>query len=262
MPHAPAPRNAPVAPPMPEPPAAHPWPMDRRALTAALRARQHRVPPSPSSPLARGSVPLCPAIDQALPAGGLARAGLHEFLAADPAAAAAFCALLLARAAAGHGAVLWIAADPTTRPAGLARFGLAPADLILVRAPAPADAHWAMEEALRCPGIAAALLVTESPPTPGAATRLQQAAGTGGGLGLLLGPDDEGPGPGEAALTRWRVTALSDSAAPLEDPRWQLELLRCRGGQPGTWPVTWRPAAESLTLDAADPPEGPGRHHR
>ena len=259
MPHAPAPRNARMAPPMPEPPAAMPWAMDRRALTAALRARQALAPPSPP---ARGPVPLCPAIDRALPAGGLARAGLHEVLAADPAAAAAFCALVLARAAAGQGAVLWIAADPTARPPGLARFGLAPADLLLVRAPGPADALWAMEEALRCPGIAAALLLTETMPGAAAATRLQQAAGTGGGLGLLLGPDADSPAPGEAALTRWRVTALSDSAAPLEDPRWQLALLRCRGGQPGSWPVTWRPAAESLTLDAADPPEGPGRRHR
>jgi hypothetical protein len=55
-------------------------------------------------------------------------------------------------------------------------------------------------------------------------------------------------------LSRWRVGALAGtgSAHDLGDPRWSLELLRCRGGRPQRWDVTWRPAAERLDLDTAE----------
>ena len=105
------------------PPTRPPLPaLDRSALLAALRARMARMDRSGrNAPLAAGhagdSVPLCAAIDQSLPGGGggLARAALHEVLAAEPGAAAGFCALVLARAARPgdaaevRGSLLWIA---------------------------------------------------------------------------------------------------------------------------------------------------------
>ncbi|RAI55206.1 hypothetical protein DOO78_24730 [Roseicella frigidaeris] len=226
--------------------------MDRPALLAALRARIARM--DRSGGLADGTVPLCPAIDQQLPGGGLARAAVHEVLATDPGAAAGFCALVLARSRApGEGAVLWIAAEPDAWPPGLMRFGLSPADLVLVQAPRRQDAVWAMEESLRCPGVAGALLATEGLDLT-AARRLQLAAEAGGAIGLLLRPDAAGDGGAGAALTRWRIDALAGTggAHDLGDPRWRLELLRCRGGRPGSWDVTWRPAAERLDVDAAE----------
>jgi protein ImuA len=226
-------------------------PMDRPALLAALRARIARLDRGGGGGTPAGeSLPLCEAIDQGLPDGGLARAAVHEVLAADPGAAAGFCALVLARAG---GTVLWIAAEPDAWPPGLARFGLSPAELVLVRAPRAADGLWAMEESLRCPGVAAALLVTTEVDLT-AARRLQLAAESGGGIGLLLRPDAEAEGGATAAHTRWRVAALSGAgggANDLGDPRWQLDLLRCRGGRPRNWQVVWRPAAERLELDDA-----------
>uniref|UniRef100_UPI001F33B2C3 ImuA family protein n=1 Tax=Falsiroseomonas oryziterrae TaxID=2911368 RepID=UPI001F33B2C3 len=201
-----------------------------------------------------GAVHLSETIDAQLPAGGLARAGLHEVLAAEPGAAAGFSAVVLGRAAASPGtspggAVLWIGPDPDAWPPGLARFGLSPAALVMVRAPRPADGLWAMEEALRCPAVAGALLnLSELDLT--AARRLQLAAEAGGALGLLLRPDSEDPGP-SAALTRWRVGALPGEGSPhsLGDPRWQLDLLRCRGGTPRSWSVTWRTTTDRLDTD-------------
>src|SRR4051812_36508547 len=154
-------------------------PMDRAALFAALRARLARLDQGRSQGGTReSSLPLCPAIDRHLPAGGLARAAVHEVLAADPGAAAGFAALLLARAAAGgHGSVLWIAEDPDAWPPGLSRFGLSPADLVLVQVPRPVDGLWAMEEGLRCPGVAGALLMLRDLDLT-AARRLQLAAET------------------------------------------------------------------------------------
>ena len=86
--------------------------------------------------------------------------------------------------------MLWIAAEPDAWPPGLARFGLSPADLVLVQAPRRQDALWAMEESLRCPGVAGALLAIEGLDLT-AARRLQLAAEAGGAIGLLLRPDGE-----------------------------------------------------------------------
>lgn len=227
-------------------------PLDRPALIAALRARIARMERAGAAEAlaTRGedAVPLSPAIDSALPWGGLPRAALHEVLAAEPGAAAGFAALALARAG---GTVLWIAPEPDAWPPGLARFGLSPARLVLVRAPREQDALWAMEETLRCPAVGAALLVAGALDLT-AARRLQLAAEAGGVLGLLLRPDEDGAAP-TAALTRWRIGAApSDSASPhaLGDPAWSLELLRCRGGRPANWRATWH--GEQLVTEESE----------
>ena len=97
-----------------------------------------------------------------------------------------------------------------------------------------------MEEALRCTAVTGALLALGDTSDHGetrldltATRRLQLAAEAGGGLGLLLGPDAPGP-EHTAAATRWRVGSLhaAGDGYGLDDPRWQLELLRARGGRP------------------------------
>jgi protein ImuA len=229
-------------------------PLDRPALLSALRARIARLERAGAagalSARREDAIPLSRAIDAGLPWGGLPRAALHEVLAAEPGAAAGFAALVLARAG---GTVLWIAPDPDAWPPGLARFGLSPAQLVLVRAARAQDALWAMEETLRCPAVGAALLVAGAIDLT-AARRLQLAAEAGGVLGLLLRPDEDNAAP-TAALTRWRIGAApSDSASPhaIGDPAWNLELLRCRGGHPATWRATWH-GAELVTEEGATP---------
>ncbi len=215
--------------------------MDRPAVIAALRARLGRM--GHAGQAQGDSLPLSPAIDRHLPQHGLPRAAIHEVLAADPGAAAGFCALLLARSG---GSVLWIAPEPDAWPPGLARFGLSPANLVLVQAPRRADGLWAMEESLRCPGVSGSLLaITDLDLT--AARRLQLAAEAGGGIGLLLRPDTENLGA-TAAHTRWRIQAIPGNG-PLGNPHWQLDLLRCRGGQPGSWQTTWHTTTDTLATD-------------
>ncbi len=234
--------------PYPLPP--EPLPMDRPSLVAALRARIGRLERAgAAAALARsqaGVVHVSETLDAHLPDRGLARAGLHEILAAEPGAAAGFAAVILGRTG---GTVLWIGPEPDAWPPGLIRYGLSPAELVMVRAPRPADGLWAMEEALRCPAVAGALLnLSELDLT--AARRLQLAAEAGGALGLLLRPDTEQAGP-SAALTRWRVGALPGATGPhsLGDPRWQLELLRGRGAAPRSWTVTWRTTTDRLDTE-------------
>ena len=203
-----------------------------RALIERLRTLIARgEEPRPAGP----AIPLAPAIDAGLPGGGLARGAVHVLLAADRGAAAAFAALILARA--GTPAV-WIEPDPDPYPAGLAEFGLHPAALIVVRAEG-ADALWAAEESLRAPAVAGVLAAL---PRLDLATgrRLHLAAEAGGTLGLILRPDTPDPPP-SAARTRWRITGLPTPgpAHRLGPPRWRLELLRARGAPPGAWDVVW-----------------------
>jgi protein ImuA len=228
-----------------------------------LRARIGRLERAgAATALTRGqatAIPLSESIDAHLPQGGLARAGLHEILAADPGAAAAFAAVILGRAG---GPVLWIGQDPDAWPSGLAQFGLSPAELVLARAPKPVDGLWAMEEALRCPAVKGALLNLSDLDLT-AARRLQLAAEAGGALGVLLRPDVEEAGP-SAALTRWRVGALPGAGDHgLGDPRWSLDLLRCRGSSPKSWTVTWRASIDRLDTDEdAQPGAAAARRRR
>jgi protein ImuA len=229
---------------------------------ADLRLRLARLEGAGRQPQPGGVIPLA---GLPLAAGGLSRAAFHEVLAEAPGSGAGFCATLLGASLRGHdaprtpggGMVLWITAGSGALqpwPPGLLGCGLPPERLLLAQAPHWPDALWAMEEALRCPGLAATLLVAgwAAEPAPldlTATRRLQLAAEAGGGLGLLLRPVPRHgvlAGP-SAATTRWRVAPRLDGLA---GPRWALELLRQRGGAPGgPWPVAWRGPVAGLVRE-------------
>ena len=162
--------------------------------------------------------------------------------------------VLLARTG---GTVLWIASgkdELLAWPPGLARCGLVPANLVLVRAERWPDALWAMEEALRCPAVTGALLAFDPHAGSGkldltATRRLQLAAEAGGALGLLLRPD-AACADHTAAVTRWRVGSLG-AGHGLDDPRWQCpsyksmwmwisvsRRVRESGSEPRAWTCT------------------------
>jgi protein ImuA len=175
-----------------------------------------------------------PAIERALPGGGLARGTLHEIVAAesDAAAAEGFAASLLT-ALAREGPVLWCSAEGGLYGPGLARLGLTPDRLILVRARRPADLLWAMEEGLKTPGLVAVLGAPKRLDLT-ASRRLLLAAEGSGVTGLVLRGEQEAS---SVAVTRWRVSSAPSGPAlggdsrdfGLARARWQVELIRCRG---------------------------------
>ena len=227
------------------------------------------------------------AIDWTLPGGGLARGAVHELLGMggdeeDGALAAAFAAGILARLGphpfpppregegTGGGIVLWCLPRPDLYGPGLAALGLDPARLVLVRAWRDGEILWAIEEGLRATGVAA--VVGEVGAFPAVASRrLQLAAERSGVTAFVLRRWRDGARAARerdlpnASATRWRIAAQPSVPARAEPgighPRWRVELLRCRGGEPACWEVEVTDATGSLSLAAtlADRPNAPFR---
>ena len=202
-------------------------------------------------------------IERVLPGGGLARGALHEILGMggdeeDGVLAAAFAAGIVGRSGAG-GNVLWCLPRADLHGPGLAACGLDPGRLVLVRAARDAEILWAMEEGLRTPDIAA--VVGEVSVLPPMTSRRLQLAAEGSGIAAFLLRRWRHAGVAarerrlpNAAATRWRISALSSLLVGGElgvgPSRWRVELLRCRGGEPGSWQVA---VGKGLVDDAADP---------
>ena len=196
------------------------------------------------------SVPLgIEAIDGALPTGGIRLGALHEAASAGPdtehaAAATLFVAGILARL---DGPVLWVLRQADLFAPGLAEAGLHPNRVVF--AEAGKDILPVMEEGLRHPGLAAVVAEHTGRLSLVASRRLQLAAEQAGVLAILIrrSPRFDDPVLKEptAAVTSWRITALPSPPALPHAPdtpglgraRWQLDLTRCRGGEPGSWIV-------------------------
>jgi len=245
-----------------------PAPRPPSPAIARLRERiariEHLHPRDPSRPL---SLPFgIEAIDQALPTGGIRLGALHETASAGPdtehaAAATLFVAGILARR---DGPVLWVLRQADLFAPGLAGAGLQPDRVIF--AEAGKQVLPVMEEGLRQSGLAAVVAEYTGKLSLLASRRLQLAAEQSGILALLIrrspGFDDPALNEPTAAITRWRIAALPSPPALPQAPdtpglgraRWQLELTRCRGGEPRSWNVEACDATGRLGLvpDIAD----------
>jgi protein ImuA len=190
-----------------------------------------------------------PEIDNLLPRGGLEVGALHEAIAADAGAATGFCAALIGRIPSSR-PVLWCEGRHALDYGrlygpGLARFGLDPGRLILVRAKRDEDVLWAMEEGLRSGGPAA--VVGEVRAVSMTAGRLLQLAATSSGAAAFLIRPRGGDAASSAAATRWRVAADGTKGAEggnqgepgIGFPCWRAEMFRCRGGAARTWTMEW-----------------------
>jgi protein ImuA len=238
-------------------------------------ARIERGTPGKEEPKERRTVALhIAAIDRVLPGGGVALGALHEVAGAGPevehsAVAALFVAGLLARL---HGPVLWALAQPDLFAPALAAVGLSPQRVVYVEA--GSSVLLAMEEGLRQRGLAGVVGEVEKMGLA-ASRRLQLAAEASGAIAFALRRarrfDDPALDAPAAAVTRWRIASLP-SPPPLPDApdtpglaraRWRLDLVRARGGEPGSWIVEACDATGRLALvaDLADRPAAPAQGH-
>jgi len=180
-----------------------------------------------------------PALDAALPQGGLGLGALHEVAgggdgAIDGAAAALFAAGVAARL---PGKVLWCVTRPDLFAPALSQVGLDPDRLIYLEAGDEASLLSCFEEGLRHAGLAA-VVAEVGRLSMTASRRLQIAAETSGVTALAVrrwrrASEAAEFGQPTAASTRWRITSLPSSPLPAPGvgrPRWFVELLRCRSG--------------------------------
>ena len=191
------------------------------------------MPSSATRPVIRPDLPPQPRL-------GLEEAGAAESRDWPQAAAFAF-----SRVAAGKDPrpVVFVAAGQWRRERGglfargLCRLGIAPGEVIQVRAEREAEALWAMEEALKSGAVRGAIATVEQPSFV-ATRRLDFAARAGRAVGVLLRAAPAGDL--SAAWMRWRISALPSSSHPF-DPRapgalrLRAELVRRRDGPLGAW---------------------------
>jgi protein ImuA len=196
--------------------------------------------------------------------GGLGRSALHEIAPAAPIHCGAATGFALALAAlAGKESfgreTLLIQTDMARYEAGapyglgLDLLGLPSRRLLVLRARRPIDALFAMEEALKCRGIAS--VIAELPDDSAdltATRRLSLSARTHDGIGFLL--RHRSSDKPSAAMTRWEVSAAAgvrDAYGGLGTTSFQLSLVKNRRGPCARFRVAW--CHHELAFVEADP---------
>ena len=199
-------------------------------------------------------------MDEPLPGGGLARGALHEVIEGGPigeyaAVATSFAAGILARL---PGPVLWCLRGQDLFAPALARVGLHPDRVIYCETFKDLTVLPAMEEGLRCAGLAAVIgEITKL--SLSASRRLKLCARHSGVTALVLrrwrtSEERSFTDEPNAASTRWRISpSASDPGGfdALQRARWRVELLRVRGGEPQSWIMDACDAKGHLALPAA-----------
>jgi protein ImuA len=169
---------------------------------------------------------------------------VHEFISNEKEAAAAttgFVTGLLAGLMKGGKACVWISNARTVFPPALKLFGVAPDQILFIDLVHEKDLLWAMEESLKCEGLAAVIgEIKEISFT--ASRRLQLAVEQSRVTGFLLRHQPRNLNT-IAAVSRWKIIPVpsepADAMPGIGFPRWQVELLKIRNGKPGSWELEW-----------------------
>lgn len=183
-------------------------------------------------------------IENAFPNSVFPTGAIHEFVNLEPEHAAAsggFLGGILKSLMHDGGACLWISAARTLFPPALKLFGVEPDRIIFIDLKREKDVLWAMEEALKCEGLAAvvaevsAINLTQS-------RRLQLTVERSKVTGFIL-RDQVQKMSNTACVSRWRVkpilSEMEDGMPGVGFPRWNVELLKVRNGIPGSWDIEW-----------------------
>ena len=244
-------------------------PPSHPVVVSALRARITGLE-NAERPAAHRHLPFgLDEVDCVLPSGGLRFGALHEVVGdgadvAHGAAAALFIAGCLARV---PGTVLWVLERGDLFAPALAAVGLHADRVLYADAGEARTVLLVMEEGLREPGLSGVVGELSGRLSLTASRRLQLAAERAGTLAFALRrsrrPDDPALAEPVAATTRWRIAAqpggpplpFAPDLPGLARARWRVDLIRCRGGDPGTWLVEACDATGHLGV-VADPADG------
>lgn len=190
-------------------------------------------------------------IAAAFPNSCFPQAAVHEFISEGPEAAAAtsgFVNCLLGGLMKGGKVIVWISGNRMLFPPSLKAFGVLPDQIIFIDLPRRKDQLWAMEEALKCGGLAAVVAEIQEIDFT-ASRRLQLAVEKSRVTGFLLRQQPRSLQT-IAAVARWKILPLASvcygGMPGLGFPRWEIELQKIRNGMPGSWQMEW--TGESFRL--------------
>lgn len=183
-------------------------------------------------------------VEAAFPNGVFPLGTVHELVCSNTeqaTACGAFVTGLLSVLMQNGGACLWIGLSGNLYPSALKAFGVEPDKIIFVNLLKDKDVLWVMEEALKCAGLAAVIGEVREMDFK-QSRRLQLAVEQSHVTGFVLRNRSEKLGA-TACAARWQIKPLPsepvDGLPGLGFPRWQVELLRVRNGQPGNWIIEW-----------------------
>jgi len=183
-------------------------------------------------------------LEAAFPNGVFPIGSIHEMLCPTPEQTAATGGLiggLLSTLMKHGGACIWVSTSRKLFPPALKAFGVVPDRIIFIDVQRDRDVLWAMEEALKCEGLAAVIAEVREI-SFAQSRRLQLAVEDSKVTGFLL-RNDLKKLSNTTCVARWQVSPLPSVAEPglpgLSFPRWQVDLLRVRNGNPGSWQLEW-----------------------
>ncbi|HVW13162.1 MAG TPA: hypothetical protein VHB54_05050 [Mucilaginibacter sp.] len=184
------------------------------------------------------------AIESAFPNGIFPVGAIHEMMCPTPeqvAASSGFIAGLLSPLMGQGGACLWISAARKLFPPALMTFNTEPDRMIFIDLQKEKDVLWVTEEALKCEGLAA-VVAELSNVSFAESRRLQLAVENSRVTGFILRNDPRKAGT-STCMARWQISPLpsetNDGLPGVGYPRWQVDLLKVRNGNPGSWQLEW-----------------------
>ncbi|MEJ2884527.1 ImuA family protein [Pedobacter sp. GR22-6] len=184
-------------------------------------------------------------IEDAFPAKVFPRKAIHEFICLSPDQASAtdgFIAGLLSVLMADGAACVWVGTRRRLFPSALAAFNVAADRIIFIDLQSEQEVLWVMEEALKCEGLAAVVAEVDGLSLVNS-RRLQLAVEQHGIPGLIIRKDERRMAS-TVSTARWRIAPLpsqdEEGLPGVGFPRWQVQLLKVRSGQPGSWILEWQ----------------------
>lgn len=204
------------------------------------------------------------AVEKAFPQGVFPQGTIHEFLGKNSdnqASCIGLMAALMAQLMQQDGVGIWISTQRVLYPPALKTFGIAPERIIFIDVKKDKEALWVLEEALKCEGLSA--VVGELPAIDFAQSRrLQLAVENSQVTGFIMRSNPQKQNATTCAA-RWQISSLRsetvDELPGVGFPRWQIDLLKVRNGNPASFEVEWRAnelvlvekAASHLTINSA-----------
>ncbi len=184
-------------------------------------------------------------LEKAFPNGVLPISTVHEFVCANNEQAAAsggFITGIIAQLMQQNGVCVWVGRARRLFAPALTSFGVSPHQVIFISLYKDKDTLWVMEEALKCPGITA--VVSELGEMDFKQSRRFQLAVENSRVTGFILRNAAAKLSSTACAARWQVRSLPSAdlngLPGVGFLRWQIDLLKVRNGQTGSWQLEWQ----------------------